>query len=1199
MVLFAKSGAVQPAMQQNRPLRPTVFIGLGGTGLKTLARFRRRLYDRFGNADHWPIYAWLGIDTSKHELGGGGVVNQKGMPVPNLLATGMDAMQIGFVLDNLKGKFRHIGAWMRQDVDYSKYTLNDGAAQSRAAGRFLFVYHIKEVREKLRECCAAVCSQQARDKATENGAILGNAPGEPLGVDAVIVGSLAGGTGAGSFLDCAYLLRAMKEQGIAPIEEIRGMFLLPDVFHKDIPAEHRQRIQANGYAALQELEYFNGLQPVDFSTLAWGEIGESLKVVRGQPFKVCYLFSRNNGMELENSDEMYDLLADALAFSCGGGALAGQIRQCWSNAQGNYDGHLDDLQEADPATGDFPGTSFMSPGTSSAILSSYRWSTRFSSLGIAGVTMKLPELRRLAAVRYLRRLISLEVGADEPEGKERRERAEEMANKFLARQQFLENLPNAVADRIAKAAQLKNHELATGFARGMLQHLSSLAEAVDSSADDLTVDTKKLDAQNPDAAKLIIAAREHAQKTVEASFVALTAQGNFQGAIAHMGRVSDSLRRRMPKPPPNSAPFKLECTALDQWQDLDAHEVSDLFGLHFRAMRIIREGYKTWLTQSAEQYKVRINAGLLRHYLVETIRQLDSTVREVKKAIEELGIWGRELGEMQKGLAKQFQEKRNTVITLDLAATGEPDDQAKERALDLQMDDAIDRLMAPHRDENHRLLSSRQRVLEELWRRYQLTSKPATLLDTKREAERKIENLLDRLVDAAALLMTDLPEKRDLFEALEAREGKDVTTGLVAAAMGRARAYWHLNGKSPAYKDTLTHTRLSGARISANPSVKQTAIVQYLNSQPDKWQFFAFGPNDGTPEGELALVDEAHGYALQSLVEIQEMKTSYDAMAKNGQAAERHLDYRLISRLPDLMEVGQQQAIEQKNSWNVALLGIVLGKFRWNAQRGAYLYNPAGANPLEVGDSYEAVARWLRLSEAAEHEARLLQELEAWFKDRIELPDAAEASVKPHDTGADAPPRLDPVRVAQNEAARLVILDLTLDLLGQKVFTPKPLGNGLQELPPPHTTMVRLRRSYVEKYLNILLGDWPALNKDRIYKEIAPVLHKFLQFVGPGAPEQPGQVAAKPGKAERILQMVPRSPDDGNQVLLEAFRLGWYPNAQVPQDVLKVGLFPDYGKHKAAAVVPDVGDLAGLSSGNADGDGRRSAPSEPVELDPR
>ena len=419
----SRAGPPTSSPRRERPLKPTVFVGLGGTGLKVLARFRRRLYDRYGDADYWKIYQWLGIDADQGALSDGGVEKQKGLPLSgkDRLCTGMDPGAMKYVLDNLRGLYGHIGEWFRHDsIDVSAWSFLEGAGQNRVAGRVLFVKKIEEIRQALVGRMFEANSQTARDDALRKGAHFFDADaGGPdhlklQAVDVVLVGSLAGGTGSGSFLDCAYLLQALQQEKAAPVGDVRGMFLLPDVFLGEVKQpQQREIIQANGYAALRELEFYNSGRANPFSTLGWGKTGQALREIRATPFANCYLFSLSNGRPLENAGEMYDLLADALAFSTGGGQLASKIRSCWSNAQSSvYSGRLVYRQFADATTGELHSAGELGgdgENDGRTILYERTWSTRYSSMGTASLTMKLPELRRLAAVREVRRLLDMEV----------------------------------------------------------------------------------------------------------------------------------------------------------------------------------------------------------------------------------------------------------------------------------------------------------------------------------------------------------------------------------------------------------------------------------------------------------------------------------------------------------------------------------------------------------------------------------------------------------------------------------------------------------------------------------------------------------------------------------------------------------------------------------------------------------------------
>jgi len=49
-------------------LRPTVFVGLGGSGLRILTLLRRKLHERLGAPDYWPVFRFLGIDADQDDL---------------------------------------------------------------------------------------------------------------------------------------------------------------------------------------------------------------------------------------------------------------------------------------------------------------------------------------------------------------------------------------------------------------------------------------------------------------------------------------------------------------------------------------------------------------------------------------------------------------------------------------------------------------------------------------------------------------------------------------------------------------------------------------------------------------------------------------------------------------------------------------------------------------------------------------------------------------------------------------------------------------------------------------------------------------------------------------------------------------------------------------------------------------------------
>ena len=115
----------------------------------------------------------------------------------------------------------------------------------------------------------------------------------------------------------------------------------------------------------------------------------------------------------------------------------------------------------------------------------------------------------------------------------------------------------------------------------------------------------------------------------------------------------------------------------------------------------------------------------------------------------------------------------------------------------------------------------------------------------------------------------------------------------------------------------------------------------------------------GATDGELVLVNEAHGFSLPSINSLSEMRREYEQSVRDGRGADRHLDARLRGKLPDLTSIFTEDAMTEIGYWDNALLGIILGRFKWNDSRNVYEYCPNGFQPLDVGECYESISRWL------------------------------------------------------------------------------------------------------------------------------------------------------------------------------------------------------------------------------------------------
>lgn len=237
-VLLSSGARIEPD-DANR----TILIGLGGTGMKTIDYVKGVISKRL--EDNWTQYVgFLGIDTDLNELKASKFIQNS--EFVNMTRNGIEIR----VMDEKQFPL----AW--QPFAEIKATSEIKDPNGHGAGK-------KRLTSKLK----------IHDKA----------PGDPMGVDETIVsklvelknklaapavdamhtstyevyvvGSIGGGTGAGTFQEMPALIR--EALGIANVN-IYAIIFLPDTVSGLDPAA-KSRMEANGYAALKEINYFEGM----------------------------------------------------------------------------------------------------------------------------------------------------------------------------------------------------------------------------------------------------------------------------------------------------------------------------------------------------------------------------------------------------------------------------------------------------------------------------------------------------------------------------------------------------------------------------------------------------------------------------------------------------------------------------------------------------------------------------------------------------------------------------------------------------------------------------------------------------------------------------------------------------------------------------------------------------------------------------
>ncbi|MGZ8245698.1 tubulin-like doman-containing protein [Methylomagnum sp.] len=308
--------------EQSIKLRPTLYIGVGGTGMEVILRIRRRILSavwgppgrptRLENLANFPVAQFIHFDLDQGALVESGKSQITDPLADRVKLTDDDKLVETFEIERYSksdddlAKYPHIEDWspltpkkIRElSIDPSK-----GAGQIRAISRLYFFDKYLKIREKIRAKLVWLKSGLSND-----------AQLKALDLDLdqskfriVVIGSVAGGTGAGSFLDMGWLAKLVSRDTVTAAD-VEMMLFLPTGYQ----SANKERTEANGYASLMELEtclrggsnYVTRWEPHDRPELS------------ASPYDEVYLVDSGNlaGRHLAPSDQkqVYDMVADTL-----------------------------------------------------------------------------------------------------------------------------------------------------------------------------------------------------------------------------------------------------------------------------------------------------------------------------------------------------------------------------------------------------------------------------------------------------------------------------------------------------------------------------------------------------------------------------------------------------------------------------------------------------------------------------------------------------------------------------------------------------------------------------------------------------------------------------------------------------------------------------------------------------------------------
>jgi len=313
-------GASERKQDKIIELRPTLFIGIGGTGMQVLMRVRRRILNTLwggagnrtrieGLAD-FPIAQFIHFDLDNGAVIESGESQAKDLQFDQVKFTDDDKVVESFDMDKYSRdedsleKYPHIKEWLPltpQRIRELRFDMSSGAGQIRAVSRLYFFDKYAKIRDKIRLKLKALKAGLSHERQlAELGLRM-----ETNRFRIVIVGSVAGGTGSGSFLDMGLLARwlARSEVGAADVEL---MLFLPTGYTK----ANKDRVEANGYAALMELE--SAMMGNKGYVGRW-DAYDRPELTR-EPYSEVYLIDSGNLAQQHTKEvsDVYHMVADSL-----------------------------------------------------------------------------------------------------------------------------------------------------------------------------------------------------------------------------------------------------------------------------------------------------------------------------------------------------------------------------------------------------------------------------------------------------------------------------------------------------------------------------------------------------------------------------------------------------------------------------------------------------------------------------------------------------------------------------------------------------------------------------------------------------------------------------------------------------------------------------------------------------------------------
>lgn len=292
-------------------IKRCLYVGLGGTGMNALLHTKKMFVETYGEVP--PMIGFLGIDTD-------GDAYNKELPSKYGPVSLAPNEQTPILVEDAQAAYitsrQHFG-WVHPDNVFALTAMTKGAGQIRSNGRFALTCNFENLANKVRDAVGRITDANIRTNPKYDADFVGD-------VEVHMVFSMSGGTGAGTFINMAYVIR----QALGKCK-VTGYAVLPDVF-ECMSQYGMERVKPNTYGSIIDLDYFmhlNGTEGLQFDYVV------GTQDVKSRPFSAFFFIDNKNksGDSYSNVDQLAEMISLALVTSSG--ELSGSVDSVTDNVE--------------------------------------------------------------------------------------------------------------------------------------------------------------------------------------------------------------------------------------------------------------------------------------------------------------------------------------------------------------------------------------------------------------------------------------------------------------------------------------------------------------------------------------------------------------------------------------------------------------------------------------------------------------------------------------------------------------------------------------------------------------------------------------------------------------------------------------------------------------------------------------------------